>query len=100
MSGGYLESVLRLSRNCFSGIFMLTGQQLEGIWRMYACDLLTKTFFGLQIFDMYGMDRLGQYRSGLFMSGRNIYYPTFLDLKLLWIQNILGDQKIIWPEFL
>ena len=49
---------------------------------------------------MYGKDRLGQYRSGLFMSGRNIYYPTFLDLKLLWIQNILGDQKIIWPEFL
>ena len=64
MSGGYLESVLRLSRKCFSGIFMLTGQRLEGIWRMYACDLLTKTFFGLQIFDMYGMDdRLGQYRS-------------------------------------
>ena len=67
---------------------------------MYAYDLLTQTFFGLQIFDMYGKDRLGQYRSGLFMSGRNIYYPTFLDLKSLWIQNILGDQKIIWPKFL
>ena len=51
------------------------------------------------------MVRTGWVNTGLVcscqdMSGRNIYYPTFLDLKLLWIQNILGDQKIIWPEFL
>ena len=91
MSGGYLESVLRLSRKCLSGIFRLSGKRLEGIWRMYAYNLLTQTFFGLQIFDMYGKDRLGQYRSGLFMSGH--VRTEYL------LPNIFGSEIIMDPKY-
>ena len=47
-------------------------------------------FFGLQIIDTYGKDRLGQYRLCQFMSGH-------LDQKSFWIQNILGGHKILRP---
>ena len=93
MSGGYLEGVLRLSRKGLSGIFRLSGKRFEGIWKMYAYNLLTQTFFGLQIFDMYGKDTLGQYRSGLFMSGhvRTKYLlPNFFGSEIFRDQKYLG----------
>ena len=84
-------SVLRLSRKCLSGIFRLSGKRFEGIWRMYAYNLLTQTDFGLQIFDMYGKYRLGQYRSGLFMSGH-------VRTKYL-LPNIFGSKIIMDPKY-
>ena len=58
---------------------------------MYACNLITQTFFGLQIFDMYGKDRLGQYRSGLFMSGH-------VRMEYL-LPNIFGSEIIMDPKY-
>ena len=59
VSGGCLENVWRLSWKCLDGC-LVSDLKVSGGWikRVSGKNYLSNIFFGLQIFDTYGKDRL------------------------------------------
>ena len=91
-----LEDIFRVSWGCLKSVSLVSSGCLVSDWKVFGECMHTiyqpKLFLVCKY--LICMVRTGWVNTGLVCSCQD---RIFLDLKLLWIQNILGDQEIFRP---